>query len=60
MIGADVEAIFVWVAGAFDLGLEVVAAWRGDGCVGGGVGGRVGDGGCVDWVGWCGKGESGG
>lgn len=51
MVGADVEAVFVLVgAVARDLGLEVVAGWRGDGCVVGRVGGGVG---------WCGgEGES--
>ena len=34
MIGADVEIIFVGVAIVENAGLEVVAAWWGDGCVG--------------------------
>ena len=48
MIGADVEAVLVRRAVAFDLGAEVVAGGRGDGSpVCGGVG----------WIGWCGEGE---
>lgn len=48
MVRADVEAVLVrrvGGAGACDLGLEVVAGWRGDGCVGGRVGRGVGGGG---------------
>lgn len=48
MVRADEEAVFVivivigTVVGGDDLGLEVVAGWRGDGCVGGEVGCGVG------------------
>ena len=35
MIAADVEAIFVGIASADYACFEVVAAWWGDGCVGG-------------------------
>ena len=48
VIAADEEAVFVWVAVAFDLCLEVVAAWGGNGHVCS----------CVGWIGWCGEGES--
>ena len=48
VIAADVEAVLVGVAVAFDLCLEVVAAWGGDGSVGS----------CVGWIGWRGEGES--
>lgn len=37
VIAADVEVVFVGVAVIQDDGLEVVAAWWGECCVGGGV-----------------------